>query len=181
MNDALYFADPQSIISQCNVESGMSVADFGAGVGFYALRLSHVVGVDGMVYAIDILPDHISKIRKEAEHRGLRNIEVILANVERPQGSALLAGSMDRVFISNILFQCDHPERVAEEAKRVLKPSGRVVVIDWNESYNQIGPHSDHIINEHDVHKAFEATGFEVDQRLDAGSHHYGFLYKLKT
>lgn len=173
------FSDPESNIKQMNISAGMNIADFGCGVGFYALSLAKLTGPKGKVYAIDIQSEHLSKLKSEASHRGLKNIEIIHGDLEAPSGSGLIKASVDRVIISNILFQIDDVFAIAEEAKRVLKPSGMVAVIDWAESYKQIGPHKDRIINHTHVKNIFEATGFEFVSRLDSGSHHYGFLFKL--
>lgn len=162
-----------------DVRPGMSIADFGSGVGFYSLAVAKKVGPEGRVYAIDIHPDYLSKLKKEAIHRHLDNIETIRGDLESPAGSGLLGASVDRVIVSNILFQADDHKAVAIEAKRVLKPSGLAAVIDWSESFNQIGPHRDHIIVGEKVQRVFLEAGFELVSRLDAGSHHYGFLFRI--
>lgn len=175
------FSDPESNIKQMDIKEGMSVADFGCGVGFYSLPLAKYVGKKGIVYAIDIQPEHLSKLNAEAVHRGFKNIEIIHGDLESPSGSCLLKASVDRIVVSNVLFQVDDIFLIAEEAKRVLKPSGIVAVIDWVESFKQIGPHKDRVVDHEHVKKAFEATGFQLISRLDSGSHHYGFLFKISN
>lgn len=172
------FSDPFSNIVQMNVLPGMQVADFGSGVGFYSLALAQEVGKQGTVYAIDIQTDHLSKLKREAHHRGYDNIETIHGDLERIGGSGLIQGTIDRIVISNVLFQVDDPSIVAKEALRILKPSGCVAVIDWMESYNQIGPHPDRIILPTQVIQIFESVGFKMVSRLDSGAHHYGYLFK---
>lgn len=183
------FSDPESNIAQMKIAEGMHVADFGCGVGFYSLALAQIVGKHGKIYAVDIQPLHLSKLKAEAAHRSLKNIEIIHGDLESPSGSGLLAASADRIIVSNVLFQVDDIFLIAEEVKRVLKPSGLAAVIDWAESSNrissqanpsvQIGPHKDKIVKHDHVRKVFEATGFELVSRLDSGTHHYGFLFKL--
>ncbi len=172
------FSDPHSNIEQLQIHEGMHVADFGSGVGFYSLALAQKVGPYGKVYAIDIQGEHLAKLKKEAVHRGYHNIEVIQGNLENPAGSGLLSKSIDRLVISNILFQVDDMFMVASEARRVIKPSGLIAVIDWIESFNQVGPHENHIVSSERVRRVFEASGFDFVSRLDAGSHHYGFIFK---
>ncbi len=178
-NMKVKFSDPESNIKQMNISEGMDVADFGCGVGFYSLALAKRVGPYGHIYAIDIQPEHLSKLKKEAVHRGYDNVEIIRGNLEAPGGSGLLAHSVDRVVISNVLFQVDDMFLVAEEARRIIKPSGLVGVIDWTESFKQVGPHPDHVVDADRIKKVFELTGFQLVSRLDAGSHHYGFLFKI--
>ncbi len=175
------FSDPESVITQSYVGEGMTVADFGAGVGFYSLALARKVGEYGRVFAIDVLPDHLRKLSNEALHRGFNNIEVIQSDLEADKGSGLLAASVDRIIIANTLFQADHPEKIAIEAKRVLKHDGKVAVIDWAESFNQIGPHPDHVISKDEARACFENAGFIFQSFIEAGTHHYGMLYALKA
>lgn len=175
------FSDPYTNIKQMHISPGMHVADFGSGVGFYSLALADAVGHTGMVFAIDVQADHLSKLKREALHRGWDNVEVIQGDLEKPAGSGLIGSSVDRIVISNVLFQVQDPFTVATEAMRVIKPSGFVAVIDWTESFNQIGPHKDQILEPEKLIKVFETVGFEVVTRLDSGSHHYGYLFRPKS
>lgn len=173
------FSDPDSVIKQSYVAEGMTVADFGAGIGFYALALAKKVGEYGRVFAIDVLPDHLRKLSNEAARAGLNNLELIQSDLETEKGSGLLTASVDRIIIANILFQADHPEIIVKEAKRILKGNGKVAVIDWIDSFNQVGPHPEHIITKDEARKHFEDAGFHLESFIDAGSHHYGMLYVL--
>ncbi len=173
------FSDPKKNISEMFIAEGMTVSDFGAGVGFYALALAEKVGEYGKVFALDVITDHLSKIQHEAERRGLKNLEVIHSDLELPNGSGLLGGSIDRVIITNVLFQTDHPERVIAEARRVIKRTGKVGVIEWIESFDMIGPHPDHVMSESETLTAFTKEGFILEKKFDSGSHHYGLLFKL--
>lgn len=161
------------------VAEGMTVADFGAGTGFYSLALAKKVGEYGKVYCLDVQDEHLSKIKHEAERTGIKNIELIHADLEVANGSGLRAGSVDRVVITNVLFQTNHPKRIAVEAKRVLKHSGKVAVVEWLGSFSMMGPHPDHVLPESQTIELFEGAGFALDKKFDAGSHHYGLLFKL--
>lgn len=175
------FSDPESVISQSYIAEGMTVADFGAGVGFYALALAKKVGEYGRVFAVDVLPDHLRKLANEAAHQGFHNIDVIQSDLESDKGSGLLTASVDRIIVANTLFQAEHPEKIVKEAKRVLKHDGKIAVVDWIDSFNHIGPHPDNIITKEEARKYFEDEGFALESFIDAGSHHYGMLYSLKV
>ena len=173
------FSDPDSVIKQSYVAEGMTVADFGAGIGFYALALAKKVGEYGRVFAIDVLPDHLRKLSNEAARQGLNNIELIQSDLEAENGSGLLAASVDRIIIANTLFKADHPEKIVNEAKRILKHDGKVAVVDWIDSFSQIGPHPDDVVTKEEARKYFEDADFVLESFIDAGSHHYGLLYVL--
>jgi ubiquinone/menaquinone biosynthesis C-methylase UbiE len=175
------FSDPKKNIGEMFVAEGMTVADFGAGSGFYSLALADKVGPYGMVHSIDIIPENLSKLQYEAEHRGLKNINLIHTDLEGPQGSSVQGMSADRVVVSNILFQTDHPEKIVKEAKRILKHDGKVAVIEWISSLDRIGPHPDNIMSKQKTIDMFVTEGFELEKDFDAGSHHYGLLFTLKA
>jgi precorrin-6B methylase 2 len=171
------FSEPGKVIEQLFVAEGMTVADFGAGAGFYVLPLARRVGPYGRVFAIDVQPDHLRKIKNECVKEGMNQVEVIMGDLESPKGSGLVSASVDRIVISNVLFQSENPSAVVKEAKRVLKHNGKIAVVEWIESYNQIGPHSDHVLTQEEARDIFEAEGFMLESFIDAGSHHYGLLY----
>lgn len=174
------FSDPEKVITELFVCEGMTVADFGAGVGFYALPLARRVGPYGRVFAIDVMGEFLRKIKNEAARAGLVNIEVIQGDLEAQNGSGIQAASVDRIVIANTLFQCDNPARIAEEAKRVLKHDGKLAAIDWHESFSQLGPHPDHIITKEEARHLFENAGFRFESFINAGSHHYGMVFSHK-
>ncbi|HEY1037401.1 MAG TPA: methyltransferase domain-containing protein [Candidatus Paceibacterota bacterium] len=171
------FSDPEKVIGQMFVAEGMTVADFGAGAGFYALRLAKKVGPYGRVFAVDAHPDYLRKIKNEAVRAGHEQVEVIQGDLEAPKGSGLVSASVDRVIISNVLFQADKPELIVKEAKRVLKHDGKIAVVDWSDSFSHIGPHPDHVITLDEAKSLFEESGLRFECYLDAGSHHYGMMY----
>ncbi len=162
------------------IGEGMHVADFGAGIGHYTVAIAKKVGEYGKVFAIDVQAEHLNALKNEAKRKRLHNIELIHSDLERPQGSCLPDNLIDRVVIVNMLFQNEHPEHIVKEAKRILKSKGRVVVIEWIESFNHMGPHPDHVLPRERAMKIFSDEGFEFEKGFDAGSHHYGLLFKNK-
>lgn len=171
------FSDPGKVIEQAKVAEGMTVADFGAGVGFYAMQLARRVGPYGKVFAIDVDSDYLRRIRNEASKQALQQIEVIQGDLEAVKGTGILSASVDRVIIANVLFQSDNPGAVIDEAKRILKHSGKIAVVEWADSFSQVGPHRDHVLTQEETRPLFESRGFKLESFIDAGSHHYGLLY----
>lgn len=62
---------------------------------------------------------------------------------------------MDAVIISNILFSLEHPEKVIDEAARILVPGGRVLCVDWSGPHEGIGPHPKHVVTEAEAEDLF--------------------------
>lgn len=172
------FSDPEKNVQQFSVAEGWRVADLGAGSGAYSFALAEEVGSDGHVYAIDINQDLLTKISNEARERRVLAVEVVRGDLSRMGGTTLRDGALDAAVAANIFFQLDDKETLVAEIERVVKPGGRVLVVDWTASHGGIGPHPDHVITEEQIEKLFLGKGFVFEQSIDAGAHHYGLIFK---
>jgi ubiquinone/menaquinone biosynthesis C-methylase UbiE len=171
------FSDPQKNVAVLGVEHGMRVVDLGAGSGFYSLEAARLVGPQGRVYSIDVQQDLLAKIKNGANVAGLRNIEIIWGNFEKIGGTKLREGTADRAIISNTLFQIPVAARdaMALEAKRIIKPGGKLMVIDW-EPGSPMTPQT--AVPKMVAEGIFQKAGFVLEKNFDAGDHHYGFIFK---
>lgn len=172
------FSDPKKNIEQCGIQAGMEIADFGSGSGHYSLEAGRALISTGRVYAIDIQQELLTKLKNTASREGVYNIEVIWGDIEKLNGTKLKDNSIDLVLLSNILFQVDDKEGVVREAKRVLRPGGRVLVIDWTDSFDGLGPKPEVVFRKEKASEMFEKNGFHLDREILAGVHHYGLIYK---
>jgi len=132
----------------------------------------------GRLYAIDAQKDLLTKLKNHASREGLYNVEVVWGDIEKVNGTKLREASVDLVFLCNVLFQVDDKVGVIREAKRILKPAGRVLVVDWTDSFGGMGPKPESVIKKEMVTSIFEKEGFHLDREISAGSHHYGMIYK---
>jgi ubiquinone/menaquinone biosynthesis C-methylase UbiE len=171
------FSDPQRNIHELGLSAGRTVADFGAGSGFYSIEAARVVGSSGRVYAIDAQKDLLERLRKDA-HKQHLGIDVIAGNLEKLGGSKIRESSCDAVIASNILFMVEDRKSFLLEAKRVLKPNGKLLLIDWAGSFSGMGPHANHVIYKDDAVKLCLSVGFTLDREIHAGSHHYGIIFR---
>jgi len=174
------FLLPERILSQIGLSQGQKIADFGAGAGKYVLAAAKEVGVGGRVYAIDVQKDLLKKIHNEAEKEGLKNVDVIWGDVEKPNGSKLASGAADIVLVINSLFQCDDKKGVLFEASRILKEGGFLAIVDWKDSFGGMGPHKQAVLKEEEALSLVPPCGFEIIRKLEAGGQHYGLLAKKK-
>ena len=173
------FTNPKENLASLHLSDGMTVADLGSGTGAYSLAASKEV-VDGKVYAIEIQKELLERLRSEAESQGLSNIELVWGDLEKEEGSTLKDNAVDALIISNTLFQVENKDTFIKEAKRVLRPAGRALVVDWADSFAGLGPQAENVFGEEKAQKLFTVNGFEIEKVLfDAGDHHYGFVAKL--
>lgn len=118
----------EAIVQATGVEPGQTVADIGAGTGFFTLMFAEAVGPEGRVYAVDISPTFIRNIERRAAEHGFANVEGVV-NVQR--SVKLPPGSVDVAFITNTYHHFEHPRAIMTTLYQVLRPGGTVVVIDY--------------------------------------------------
>lgn len=171
------FINVEKVISQLDVKSDMTIADFGAGHGFFSIAFAKKVGPSGLVFSIDILPQALEAIRSKAKLEGLFNIKIVRGNLEKPGGSTLENESCDLVFIASVLFQAQNKPSLINEAHRVLKKGGGLAVIEWK-PYIPLGPQKERRLSEEELKQLMAANNFGDPKPIDVGSHHYGFVFK---
>ncbi|MDE1925388.1 MAG: methyltransferase domain-containing protein [Patescibacteria group bacterium] len=171
------FSDPRENVLQLGLREGMKVGDFGAGSGHYSRAAAAIVGHEGKVYAIDVQEDILKhlKLNTHEEHQGI--IEAIWGDIEKPGGTKLRDASLDAVILANTLFQVENRYGCLDEIKRVLKPGGKLLVVDWAGSYGGMGPSSEKVVSERDAEEFFINGGFYKVKSFRAGPHHYGLLF----
>lgn len=172
------FSDPQKIINSLPIEIGSSVADLGAGVGVWSIPLAKKVGPTGKVYACEVQQDMLVRIENEAKQHGVTNIQTVWSNVENHQGTKLRDSSVDWVIAANVLFQVEDRSGFIKEISRILKPGGRVLLVDWKESFGNLGPHDKDIVHEDEAVTLFGNSALRKTPLIvDGGSHHYAIIF----
>ncbi|MCI5051056.1 MAG: class I SAM-dependent methyltransferase [Candidatus Pacebacteria bacterium] len=172
------FSDPTQIVEQFDIVGGQHIADLGAGSGAYCFALAEKFknNSDTKIFGIDVQRDLLARLESEAENRGLHAIHGVWGDIEEPKGTRLRDQSIDTVIIANTLFQVDHKKGLIEEVTRILRPEGKLIIIDWSESFGHIGPKPDHVITEAAAKSLCEDAGFTLRKDIEAGEHHYGFI-----
>ena len=172
------FAHPPRNIQTLGIEPGMVVADFGSGSGAYVLLIAERLAHSGHVYAIDVQQDLLSRIKNETHRRGYTNVETVWGDLEISHGSKIVANHVDRVLISNLLFQHEDKDIPLREAYRILKPNGLIAIVDWSESFGGLGPQKQDVVKKEAAVNHVTAAGFELVREFEAGAHHYGLIGK---
>ncbi len=172
------FLEPHNVIAQMELQSGMHVADLGAGTGALSVLAAKAVGDLGKVYAIEVQKGLLERLKNHAKEARAHNVEALWGDIERLNGTHLKDYAVDAVIASNVLFQVGDRNGFVAEIKRILKPGGKLLLIDWGESFGGMGPHKDHVVTETAARSLFEKAGFQFVKKIDAGAHHYGIIFK---
>jgi SAM-dependent methyltransferase len=172
------FMNPAQILAACNLQVTDSVADFGAGSGFLSRAAASLVP-KGSVFAIEIHREIVNRLARDAEEAHLDNLHPLWGDIELPGGTRLDNESVDFVVVSNVLFHLDDKIACINEAKRILKPGGRLLVVDWSESFGGIGPTPQAVVTKEMVETLCARAGFtKISDTLPGGDHHYALLFK---
>jgi ubiquinone/menaquinone biosynthesis C-methylase UbiE len=170
------FSRPHQTVVDLKLQPGTLVADLGAGIGAYTVPLAQAVGPKGRVYAVEVQKELLQKIVTVTRDVGLDNVEVIWGDIENMGGTKLADDSVQFVVLANVLFQLENKEGCAREVDRILKPGGKVLVVDWRDSYDGMGPIPEMVLEQHRAREIFEHAGFHYENGVETGDQHYGFV-----
>lgn len=127
--------EAQTVMDLANIRSGMTVADIGAGEGYYTVRLAERVGADGRVLAQDISREALERLGRRVEKERLENISIKLGEAADPQ---LPPDSFDRIFMVHMYHEVTDPYAFLWRMWPALNAGGQIIVV---ESETPVGRH----------------------------------------
>jgi cyclopropane fatty-acyl-phospholipid synthase-like methyltransferase len=133
------------VMDLLGIEPGKSVADIGAGSGWFTVRAAHRLADSQTVYAVDINPKAIQYIEERGKKEQLRNIKTILSTPDDPQ---LPAESVDAVMLLKTYHEVAHPVTLLSNLRASLRPGARIGIIDRNGNGENHGVNKDVVIRE---------------------------------
>ncbi|MBE3590349.1 MAG: class I SAM-dependent methyltransferase [Firmicutes bacterium] len=152
---------PAKVLEVLGVRPGETVLDLGAGPGYLTLPLAEAAGPDGWVWAADISEDALELLRQRAQEAGLANVRTLKAEETRID---LPDGAVDRALMVNVLHELSDARASLAEVRRVLKPGGALLVVDWERAPMEIGPPFEDRIAAADAERLLEAAGFATER-----------------
>lgn len=115
------------IFSAMGVRSGATVADIGAGDGFFTSRLARAVGPDGRVFAVDVDEGALTRLRKRLEDENIRNVFVVKGTATDPR---LPDRTLDAALIVNAYHEMPQHQQMLSALRSALKPDGKLVIVE---------------------------------------------------
>jgi SAM-dependent methyltransferase len=146
------------VMDVLEIAAGKSVADIGAGSGWFTVRAARRVGADGLVYAVDINPEAVRYVGERAQKEQLQNVKTILSKADDP---LLPAGSVDAVLLLKTYHEVAQPVVLLRNLRAALRPGAKVGVIDRN------GDGEDHGVGRDVVIREAKEAGFELLKQYD--------------
>ncbi len=145
--------EAEDVMDSADVRPGMTIADIGAGDGYYTVRLAQRVGANGRVLAQDIMPDVIERLADRVARERLDNVSLKLGAVDDPR---LPAASFDRVFMIHMYHEIGEPYAFLWRMRPALRAGGQVIVVDGDRPIAQHGTPFRLLVCE------FEAVGYKL-------------------
>jgi len=167
--------NPEAILVDIGLRSGFTFLDIGCGDGFFALPAARLVGKKGKVYGLDLNDGTIGRLRRKAVKEGLRNLNLSVGEAEE---TVLCEACADIVFFGIVLHDFKDPAKVLMNAKRMLKPNGRLIDLDWKKESMEFGPPLQIRFSEDEAVSRIEAAGFRIEAVKNAGPYHYIIIAK---
>jgi len=119
--------EPGQLVRLLGIKSGMTVADIGAGSGYYVVRLSPIVAADGRIIAEDVTPEYVRRLRKRVQDLGLQNVEI---NLGEPHDPKLPPDSVDIALLVHMYHEIKQPYGLLYNLVPALRPQARVGIVD---------------------------------------------------
>lgn len=148
---------PDKALDAIGIRPGMTVADIGAGTGYMSLRMAARVGRGGRVYANDLQPEMLQRLRDNAAHAHITNIETVLGTETDPN---LPIGRMDLVLLVDVYHEFSEPQKMLRKIRETLKPDGRLVLLEYRKEDPKIPIRPEHKMSVAEVKTELEAEGF---------------------
>jgi len=162
--------DPEAILRAFHVKPGWRIADIGAGIGYFTLPAARLVGPRGRVYAVDLSAEMLEDLQAKLAANHVTNVETLLSTEDRVP---LADRSVDFAFLACVLHELSGPGTLLE-CRRILRPSGRLGVVDWKKIDQEEGPPREHRLDEAEAAAVLRDAGLEPLRTFDAGPYHYG-------
>ncbi len=176
LNDRARFSylPAADLLALLDIPQGGTLVDFGTGTGLYAIEIA-LARPDINAIGLDEQEKMIALLNLNLTERPTPNLKPLLS---KDAQTAKLRGQADRILALNVLHELG--DAAMEELKALLKPSGRVLFVDWNsESDRPVGPPKDHVYSPKEGSARVERFGFSITQHK-LFSYHYGLVCVLK-
>lgn len=152
---------PDSALDSIGIKPGMTVADVGAGSGYFTVRLSRRVGPEGKVYAQDIQPDMLRLLRRRLESANYTNVTTVLGTESDPK---LADNSLDLVLMVDVYHEFAQPQLMLAKLRKALKPDGRMVLLEYRKEDPWVPIRPEHKMSVAEAKLEVEDEGFVLER-----------------
>lgn len=156
--------DPDLAMRLMRVERGSTVADLGAGSGYFTVRLARAVGTAGKVYAVDIQQGMLDLLQRAVTRQKLTNVIPVLGAADDPR---LPSQALDLVLMVDVYHELSSPQTTLARVKEALKPGGRLVLLEYRAEDPDVPIRPEHKMTKAQVKLEVEHEGFRQQRVYD--------------
>jgi ubiquinone/menaquinone biosynthesis C-methylase UbiE len=156
--------NPEGALDALNLKPGMTVADVGAGTGYMSLKMAKRVGASGKVYAEDVQPEMLQKVRENAAKAKAGNVVTVQGSYTDPM---LPKGQIDLILLVDVYHEFSEPQKMLRGIRSALKPDGRLVLLEYRKEDPSIPIRVEHKMTVAEVKTELEAEGFKLSQVVE--------------
>ena len=165
------------LVKALAIPEGATVADLGAGTGYFTWRLAERVGPKGKVIAVDIQQQMLNVAAETVKQHRLVNVDYVRGSDTDPK---LPQRSLDMVFIAHSYHEFAQPEAMMDAVRRSLKPGGRLVIVEYAKEKKSAPASSLHKMSFDEIRSEIEPIGFDLDQILDFLPTQHGLIFTVR-
>jgi ubiquinone/menaquinone biosynthesis C-methylase UbiE len=169
---------PEQALDALKIRTGMTVADVGAGTGYMALRMARRVGPSGKVYANDLQPEMLQKLRARSQREKLSNVETVQGTEADPK---LPPNAIDLVLLVDVYHEFSQPEAMLDKIRQSLKPDGRLVLLEYRKEDPAVSIRIEHKMSVAEVKTEVEAQGYKLDQVIEKLPRQHIIIFRKVT
>lgn len=156
--------NPEGALDAIGIKPGMVIADVGAGTGYMTLRMARRVGPSGKIYAEDVQPEMLHRLRANAAAAKLANIQTVLGSEADPK---LPPNALDLILLVDVYHELSQPQKMLRKMREALKGDGRLVLLEYRKEDPSIPIRPEHKMSVQEVKLELEAEGFHLDRVLE--------------
>ena len=153
--------NPETILLHVGLKTGSVFIDVGCGGGFFTVPAARLAGSEGRVYGLDADTEAVDRLKEKAAKEGLRNFKLKVGLAEE---TVFCDSCADIVFFGIVFHDFRNPKKVLSNAKRMLKPSGRLIDLDWKKEQMPLGPPLQIRFSEEQASDLIVSAGFKIEE-----------------
>jgi arsenite methyltransferase len=169
---------PEEVIAALDLKAGEKLADIGAGSGYFSFRFARKLGDSGRVYAVDINSDMILHMNRYIRDKKVNNVTTILS---APDDPLLQDASINRFFICNTWHHIENRPQYIALMKKMLKPGGQVIVLDYKKEQLPVGPPPEMKMAREEAIREMEGNGFKLAKEHTFLPYQYFLVFVPKS
>lgn len=161
---------PAETLVELGLERNNTMVDIGCGGGYFTIAASKIVGDPAKVFALDISEEMLGEVQRKALETGVSNIHAIRVD---EYDLKIENHSADFALLCNVLHEIEDKERFINEISRILKPYGKLAIIEWEKTEGDFGPPVNERIDKESIKDLLRGYGFYVLKSFNLGTDFY--------